>query len=407
MKILFSPCHYIYDEAGGGSEHYWAFNIADRISNIYNNSVVITGFKNIKKEKPYKIIELQPNKKNADLSIKNALVFNFKCFIKTQKILSNNRFDLIHHVLPFSINNTFNLSFLFRVKTHLIIGPVQGPLKFNNKDINISNFRSSKKEFNLLNIFFNFLRFFLFPVLKYFSNLTLKKSDAIIVINEYTKNILVKNGINPQKINIIPPGIDTKAFAYVPFDLKNKGKAELLVVCYLLKRKGVDLVIRSIKEVIRKNNNIILRIVGDGPQKEKLENLARELNLQDYIIFEGFVENDKIQNYYKKAHIFLSMSRDESWGQMYLEAMASGLPVIASKNTGSVEIIKDGEFGYLINQEDWEGLAEKLIFLIKNKGLIYKFGRRARREAEIKYDWDKVIIPKYLNIYENLQNPII
>lgn len=284
----------------------------------------------------------------------------------------------------------------------MIIGPIQSPLKHTDYDVNPSNIRSSKKEFNLLNIFFNFLRIFLFPILKYFSNLTLKKSDAIIVINEYTKNILIKNGITHHKINIITPGIDTKNFDYIPFELKNKEKIELLVVGYLLKRKRVDLVIRSIKEVIKKNNNIILRIVGDGPQKEKLENLTRELNLQDYVIFEGFIENDKINNYYKKAHIFLSMSREESWGQMYLEAMASGLPILTTKNNGSLSIIKNGKFAYFVQQEDYIDLSNKIFKLLDNFNIISEFGKNARIEVENYYDWDNCIIPKYLEIYNKL-----
>lgn len=401
MKILFSPCHYVYDEISGG-EISWAFNIADRISKIYPSSVVVTGYKNLLNEKKYRIIEIQPNKKNIDLSIKNAAIFSIKYFSATKKLLSKNKFNIIHHVLPFGINSTFNFNFIFNKKRNLVIGPIQSSLTYKDLDINLSDIRSNTEQNSFSRIFFGFIYFLIHPILKVLSNLTLKKAKAVVVINKYTKKILIKNGINSDKIYIIPPGIDIKRFEYIPFESKNKEKIELLVVCYLIRRKGVDLIIRSIKKIIKKNKKIILRIIGDGPQKENLKNLVEELNLEDYVIFEGFVENREIQEYYKKAHIFISMSRAESWGQMYLEAMASGLPIIATKNIGSQEIIKDRKFGYLIAQEDCHALKHKLITLIKNKDLINKFGKRARKEAQEKYDWQKVIIPKYLEVYKSL-----
>ena len=403
MKIIFSPCHYIYDEVTGGSEPSWAFNIADRIAKIHPESTVVTGFKNVLKKKKYKIIETQPNKKSIDLSIKNAMIFNIKNFLITRKLLSKNKFDIFHHVLPFAINNTFNFNFIFNKENkNLIIGPIQSPLTYRDIDLNLSDIRSSRKGKSLSKILFDILYFLIHPILKFLSNLTLKKAKAVIVINKYTKNILIKNGVDSKNIHIVPPGVDLKKFKYLPFEAKNKEKIELLVACYLLRRKGVDLIIKSIKKVVRKNKKIVLRIVGNGPQKENLENLVKKLSLEDYVVFEGFIENSKIQQYYKKAHIFISMSRAESWGQMYLEAMACGLPIITTKNIGSDAIIKNGEFGYLIGQENTNDLAKKIIYLIENPEYIIAFGERAYQEVKRKYDWDNCIIPQYLDIHQKL-----
>jgi phosphatidylinositol alpha-1,6-mannosyltransferase len=99
------------------------------------------------------------------------------------------------------------------------------------------------------------------------------------------------------------------------------------------------------------------------------------------------------------------MSRFESWGQMYLEAMASSLPIISARNIGSESIIQD-DFGYLIPQEDYFALSERIISLLDNPDMIKMFGDRARLKAEKKYDWVKVIIPKYIEIYKNLPVPI-
>lgn len=401
IKILFSPCHYSYDESAGG-EVSWAYHLADGVASLYPESVVVTGFKKKLAKKKYQVIAVQSNKKKIDLSLKNAIIFNVKNFLATKKLLAKNKFDIVHHILPFAINNTFNLNFIFKRNKNLLVGPIQSPLAYQDLDINLADVRGRGKKNTSRKNIFDLFYFILRPILKFLSHLTLKKAKAIIVINEYTQKMLIKNGLNPDKIQIIPPGIDLKRFARTPFEAKNKEKIELLTVCYLIKRKGVDLIIRALTEVIKKNKKIVLRIVGDGPQKENLENLVKKLKLEDYVIFEGLVDHIRVQAYYKRAHLFISMSRAESWGQMYLEAMACGLPVISAKNIGSEAIIEDGIFGYLVEQEDIAGLAEKTIYLLENPAQINSFGERAYQKAKQKYDWQSCIIPQYLDIYQKL-----
>jgi len=85
-----------------------------------------------------------------------------------------------------------------------------------------------------------------------------------------------------------------------------------------------------------------------------------------------------------------------------LEAMACGLPVITTKNTGSNAIIRNGEFGYLIEQGSHNMLLDRLSILIENKQMISEFGRKARQEAVDRYDWKRVIIPRYVGLYDSL-----
>jgi len=116
----------------------------------------------------------------------------------------------------------------------------------------------------------------------------------------------------------------------------------------------------------------------------------------------GFVNNEKINEYYQRAHIFVSMSRFESWEQMYIEAMACGLAAIVAKNIGSNSIIINNETGHLIEQGDYNSLSIKIIYLIRNKYILNKVSRSSRIYVGKNYDWDKVIIPRYLEIYKQL-----
>jgi len=405
LKILFSPCHYVYDKDNSGSEFSWAFNIADRISSQNKDSVVITGFKTFKERKNYKIIELQKNKNRVDMSIGNAFLFNLQYFLATHKQLNRQKYDIVHHVLPFAIGSTFNMSLLLRGANNIpfIIGPVQSLLEVRDKDSNSSdlrNFNPSVKKMNF-SLVSNINAIFA-PFFKYLSLQTLKRADKIVTINKYTRVLLISKGIKKNIIEIIPPGVDILKFQFFPYEEKTIMPIEFISVGYLLQRKCVDLVIRALEKVINVNKHIRLRIIGDGPQRQALEDLVRELNLSDYIMFEGFIRNSEVQTYYRKAHVFVSMSRSESWGQMYLEAMACGLPVISSKNVGSESIIQEGEFGYLVEQENVKELAEKMIYLIEHPDVIASFGKKARQEVEKKYDWEKVIIPKYLKVYSEV-----
>jgi glycosyltransferase involved in cell wall biosynthesis len=211
MKILFSPCHYVYEDHIGGSELSWAFNLADKLSNIYPDSTVITGFKDISKTKKYKIIELQKNKKIYDRSVKNAVIFNIKYTINTNKILKKEHFDIIHHVLPFFINRTFNLSKNKNIP--FVIGPIQSPLEYKDKDI-YSNNHQNKYLYKKINWIFSFALFPFSHIVKKLSKNTLLKADKLIVINNHTKHLITKMGIGSEKIDVIAPGIDTKKFKY-------------------------------------------------------------------------------------------------------------------------------------------------------------------------------------------------
>jgi glycosyltransferase involved in cell wall biosynthesis len=401
MKILFCPTHYVYDDGERGSELSWAYQIAHNVANKYPESAVVTGFNNTKTKKKYNIIELQSHKKTVDLSIINAFKFNRAYTNFTQNVLKKEKFDILHHVLPFSIDTTFNLSFSSPVAKNIIkiIGPIQNPLPFYNDNLHDYKTKSNKSALYVNRLMQQVSK----PILRYLSARTLKNADKIIVINEETKKILAKRGVDKNKIVIISPGVDCQKFK--PQRKKTaKNTLEILSVGALIERKGFDVLIKGIGEVVKTERNIKVRILGDGPQKNHLKALVRQLSLEQFINFEGHIPHEKIMMYYKNADIFVSTSRAESWGQMFLEAMSCGLPVISTVNIGSMNIIKDNKFGFLVPQEDYNSLAKKISYFLAHPKIMHTHARQARLEVEKKYNWEKLIPDNYIKLYKNLIN---
>lgn len=232
--------------------------------------------------------------------------------------------------------------------------------------------------------------------------MTLRRADKIIVINKITRDSLLGLNISKDKIKVINPGINSTKFPYFRFENKNDKKLKLICTSLLIERKKINLIIRAMRQIIDRKKNISLTIVGDGPQKNELIRLVNELQLSKNVFFVGYVPNVNLPKIYENHHIFVSMSSDESWGQMYLEAMSCGLPVVSSKNNGSSEIIKNDKNGVLIEADDYLMLAEKILILHDDKELLAAMSMRARKDIEEKYDWKNVIIPKYFTLYNNL-----
>jgi len=394
-KILVSPLHYSLIK-NKGSEFYWARKFYEYSEKIYAKRIqFITGASQINNKT---IINLNIfNKYKMDVSLKKVFLFYIKTTFATIKYLDKNT-KILHHFLPFQIGKSFNIVGILTNK-RLIIGPIQLSLTFLDHDLSRKNIMGFKKENKKFTYHIEkIILLMIGPIINVLSYLTLKKADKLIVISENTKQFLLKQKIPAKKIEIIPPGIEISL--YGPNKFKNNKKLKIISTGLLLERKGFDYAIRAIAEIVKLDKNIELTIVGDGPQKNKLQELVEKLNISNYVKFTGYVEHNQIPKLYAESDIFVSMSKSESWGQMYIEAMASHLPVIASKNNGSTSIVKDN-FGFLIGQEDYKKLAELILYLKKHPKLFKQYSKNARNEVENNYDW-KIIMKKYEKIYEEL-----
>ena len=210
MKILFCPAHYAHLN-NRGSEVEWAYRITKSLAEQNNNSVVVTGFTNIKSSL-YNIVELQPTKSQINLGLINTIYFALSYGIYAVKILRQKTFDIHHHVLPFSLGRSFNLAFIFpRKNVKRIIGPIQKPIPAYADNLHDPLQRLSRVQL-LKNTLLNaFVAVFALP-LNVLSSLTLRRADVLVAINDDVKEALIKKGCEAQKIIVIPPGLNTSTF---------------------------------------------------------------------------------------------------------------------------------------------------------------------------------------------------
>jgi glycosyltransferase involved in cell wall biosynthesis len=154
----------------------------------------------------------------------------------------------------------------------------------------------------------------------------------------------------------------------------------------LVHQKGLDLAMRALGGL--KEVDWEWRIAGDGPEMQALQALARQLGIADRIKFLGWQSREQLVQTYRQTNVFLFPSRHEGMPNAVLEAMASGMPVIASCIAGNDELVLNEQTGYLVPSEDIEALQSALKKLLNDAALRQEMGRAARRLAQESYSWE-------------------
>lgn len=202
----------------------------------------------------------------------------------------------------------------------------------------------------------------------------------IIVLSEKMKRMLSSLLGKDYKIHVVPPGVDHARFSGKNAPIKNS----LLYVGRIAKEKNLGALLTALKMT---KTDCFLTIVGTGGQLKNVVTATKDNDLEKRIIFAG--RQTKVERYYKQSSIFILPSKYEAFGLVIIEAMASGLPVIAfrpSKDflTASDEIISDNIDGFLVKNE--QEMAEKIDFLLKNKEVLEKMSKKALEKAK-KFNW--------------------
>jgi D-inositol-3-phosphate glycosyltransferase len=245
----------------------------------------------------------------------------------------------------------------------------------------------------------------------------LRRADRVIVatIAELTQlRFLYK--ANQSKLVIIPPGVDVTHFYPIPSDeakmyvgLKPEDRM-VLFVGRIEPLKGVDTLIQAMSCVqLKEERPVHLAIIGGDPaaspqemsaEMARLQKLCDDLAVGQTVVFLGKRDQDKLPYYYSAAELLVMPSHYESFGMVALEAMACGTPVIASEVGGLAYLVRDGETGFTIPDQEPEALCEKIAWLLSDHDLHTTMSRHAVEYAQ-DYAWEK-IAKQIVAVYQNL-----
>jgi len=235
----------------------------------------------------------------------------------------------------------------------------------------------------------------------YWAKVLLDNAEKLVTNSKYRQQEFLDYGFPPARCTIVLPGTDPQFFTpgEPPDELVRQwnpdGKKVFLTVARVSERKGHDLVIKSLPEILNNHSDLLYLIVGKGPDRERLENLASDLGVADAVMFCGFVPDDDLPDYYRMCDVYTMPNREvfdstdsiEGFGISFVEASACGKPVIGGKSGGAVEAVADGYSGYLVAPDsaaEFYAAAEKLL---ADDALRKKIGEQGRERAEKEMDW--------------------
>ncbi len=197
-----------------------------------------------------------------------------------------------------------------------------------------------------------------------------------------------------QTFEIIPNGVDTEEFRPDP-ERERDGYFRILSVSRLTPRKGIRFLVRAMMILKEKaGEKVELWIAGDGEEKAELEALAKKCGVSKKVKFFGAVPHEELRKYYGLADVFCLPSLNEGMSNTVLEALAAGLPVVATVTGGTEELIRDGENGLFVTQQSPEDLAEKLGKLLSDEPTRLCMGEASRKRAE-EMSW-KAVAERFL-----------
>jgi glycosyltransferase involved in cell wall biosynthesis len=199
-------------------------------------------------------------------------------------------------------------------------------------------------------------------------------------------NQLIAQGVPEARIDLIPNGIDLSMFT---IGRNNARPRKIAMVARLWAEKRIDVLVAAVPRVLARYPDVEFQIVGDGPCREQLLNQARESGVLPQVTFLG--HRDDVPVVLSSADVFVLASESEASPNVVLEAMAAGLPVVASRVGGIPELVADGVSGHLVPPADPNALATALLDLLDHPDRATAFGRAGRAHVEKHYSFERMV----------------
>jgi L-malate glycosyltransferase len=303
-----------------------------------------------------------------------------RCALRLAKILRRERVDLIHahQYTPF----------FYSLLARLIFD--QPPVLFTEHGRHYPDFRRPKRVFA--------------------NRLLLQRRDRVVGVGQAVRRALINHeGLPARRVGVIYNGIDTVGFANGIHDRdairRDMGVGPndfvVLLVARLDYLKDHATAVRTLQRVVERRPEVRLVLVGEGPEKAAIERLVAQLNLGPSVRFLGLRKD--VARLLRATDLFLLTSISEGIPLTVLEAMAAGLPVLATQVGGLAEIVEDGQTGRLAPSGDDVALADRLLQLAENPDLRHQMGRRGQERARALFS-ESMMHARYLELYRTMHH---
>lgn len=227
--------------------------------------------------------------------------------------------------------------------------------------------------------------------------LALPRTKLVTVISNYLGTQARAYGYKGP-IELVPNAVDTKKFTVRHLSLEERrelrrefgfgeGDVVLITTSRLVEKNAVDDIIQSLKFL---PENVKLLIAGIGPLESNLKLQVQKAKLEKRVTFLGFIDNEKLSGYLHSSDIFVRPSLSEGMGISFLEAMAVGLPVVATTVGGIADFLEDGVTGYVCEVKNPESIAWAVERIVADKTKANEVIERAKRMVENRYTWEKI-----------------
>jgi len=212
----------------------------------------------------------------------------------------------------------------------------------------------------------------------------------------------IEKGAPPWKVKVIRPGVDVKFFQPEARSRENES-CHVATVCRLTWEKALELGLLVVRKLRSRGVPVVYHVIGDGPSRTALRSWAARLNLGDTVQWHGALAIEDVRTVLSGCDVYLHPSVSESFGVAVVEAMAMGIPVVASKVEGIPEIVEHDKTGYLLEFGDMEGMAEAIDRIWRTPEVRLRMATEARQQAVDKFGIEREV-KEWVELYYSVSS---
>jgi glycosyltransferase involved in cell wall biosynthesis len=224
-------------------------------------------------------------------------------------------------------------------------------------------------------------------------------ASLVIAVSKPLAEALKKYSVEERKLRVVPNVVDVSFFTLPPKQ-RQEAPFRLLTVAFLESLKGMHILLQAFAIAFGREKHVRLMVGGDGPQRSELEELARRLGIADQVVFLGFLSREGVREAMWQANAFVLPSLVETFGVVLIEALSTGLPVVATRCGGPEDIVRDG-VGVLCDPGDVHGLANALVEIYRDYPAYRKSEAQIRQYAVDAFS-SKAVARSLLDVYEEI-----